>query len=219
LVNNESLEPQEVFKAHVTSMSETLKDEILEGQGLKTNTRLDNDAVMQESPSFGSVVTPRSRMKKRMESRSPTRLQPHDNCMRATGPLQSVAGLGLPKAVSTQGSVIKPPFRTSRSTQNRVGSASVTTSVLPGAKHGMQPREDSATPRRFRAVASASVTPVSARSFSSVPASTKSLKIQNSPRDQLIDSNSRQHNCGVTPRALQEQALLNKACKLTAISM
>merc|ERR1712007_331895 len=45
LVNNGSLGCQEVFKARVKSMGETLNAEILENQELKTNTRSDNDAV------------------------------------------------------------------------------------------------------------------------------------------------------------------------------
>merc|ERR1712007_250144 len=82
LVNNESLERQEQFEAHVKSMSETLNAKILESQELKTNTRLDNDTAMQESPRFGSVVTPRFRLTKRAGAQSPIRLQQNDNCVR-----------------------------------------------------------------------------------------------------------------------------------------
>merc|ERR1712196_714164 len=205
-VNNESLEPEEVFKAYVKSMSETANVEIPESQELKT-IRSDNDGVWQESPRFGSVVTPRSRLMQHVGVRSPIRSQHNDNCVHATGSVQRVADLGPPKAVSIQNYVRKPPLRSSRSTQSRAGSVSVTTSVLPSAKRGMQPREDSPAPRGFRAVASASVTPVSARSFSAVPALITPLKIQRNSRDQisvlgLIDNNPRQHNCVLTSRAV-----------------
>merc|ERR1712137_1443997 len=170
LVNNKSLERQEQFKAHVKYMSETLDAKIVESQELKTNTRLYNDTAVQESPRFGSVVTPRLRL---------IRPQQSDNCVRATGSVQRVGGLVPPtKAAPTQSCIIKPSFRTSTSTPNLVGSVSVSTPVLPSAKHGMQPREDTTTnvvavstaPRGFSAVAPASVKPVPTRSISAVPA-------------------------------------------------
>merc|ERR1712007_11400 len=218
LVNNESLERQEQFKAHVQSMSETMNAKILESQELKTNTRLDNDTAVQESPRFGSVVTPRSKLMKRVGAQSPIRLQQNDNCVRATGSVQRVGGLVPPKAASKQSCVITPPFRSSRATQNLAGSVSATTSVLPSAKHGMQPREDtticavvgSATPRGFSVVVSAPIMPASARSFSAVPALITPHKLQNSSSDQisvldLIDNKSRQHNCVAIPRAVVAQ--------------
>merc|ERR1712137_1539811 len=106
----ESLQHQEQFKAHVKYMSETLDAKILESQELKTNTRLYNDTAVQESPRFGSVVTPRLRL---------IRPQQSDNCVRATGSVQRVGGLVPPtKAAPTQSCIIKPSFRTSTSTPN-----------------------------------------------------------------------------------------------------
>jgi len=188
---------------------------------LKTNTKLHNDTAVQESARFGSVVKPRMRLMERVGARSPVRLQQNDNCVRATGSVQRVGGLP-PKAASTQSCVITPPFRASGATPpNLAGSVSVATPVLPSAKYGMQPRENttrenttttavtgSATPRGFNAVASASMTPV--RSFSAVPALITPLTIRNSSADQinmleLIDNNSRQHNCGAIPRAVVAQ--------------
>merc|ERR1712137_310891 len=218
LVNNESLERQEQFKVHVKSMSETLNAKILESQELKTNARVYDDTAVQESPRFGSVATPRMRLMERAGAWSPMRLQQNDNCVRTTGSVQMVGGFVPPKAASTQTCVMTPPFRTHRPTLNLAGSVSVTASVLPHAKHGMQPREDtttnavagSAAPRGFSAVASGSMTPVSARSSSAVPALITPLKIQNSSADQisvleLIDNNSRQHNCVAIPRAVIAQ--------------
>merc|ERR1712137_1270749 len=203
LVNNESLERQEQFKVHVKSMSETLNAKILESQELKTNARVYDDTAVQESPRFGSVATPRMRLMERAGAWSPMRLQQNDNCVRTTGSVQMVGGFVPPKAASTL---------------SLAGSVSVTTSVFPHAKHGMQPREDtttnavagSAAPRGFSAVASGSLTPVSARSSSAVPALITPLKIQNSSADQisvleLIDNNSRQHNCVAIPRAVIAQ--------------
>merc|ERR1712007_110626 len=205
---------------HLKFLSETLNSRILECQELKTTSKSINDMVLQEPPRLLPVVRPSVRRVNFMGAGSPTGLQRNARCVHVTGPVQMVDGLVPPEVALTHSSVTTPS-RISKSTPKVAGSESATTTVLPSVKHGMQPREDttmsavtgSTTPRvatstrGFGAVTSSSTTPVSAGSFSAVPALIRPPPIQTSSAEQisvleLIDNDVELNNCVATPRAV-----------------
>merc|ERR1712007_136997 len=197
LVNNEGLECQEQFKAHVTSVSDTLNPKILECQELKTNTKA---VGLQEPLSFRQLITPSFRAVKCLVPGSPMRFQEHIRSSRTAGPVQIIRGAMLPQASPTQNATVcphqgivpdrevSPGVRTRESTMNVAAPASVKAFGFPRRKHVMPPRQ--CTPRRAPSGSSrpgsASVTPVSAvsgRSLSAVPALITPPTIQTTSSD------------------------------------